>query len=107
MICDQRKTYIEETLTEFNEQQHIIKFTIEKELHNSINFLDLSTHRRKKELKFSIFRKPTQTDTIMSNDSYHPHEYKTSSINYLVNRLNTYPVSKEVKEKELNIKHVT
>jgi hypothetical protein len=35
----------EESLTEINQQQPTIKFTIEKELHNSINFLDLSIHR--------------------------------------------------------------
>jgi hypothetical protein len=42
LVYDQRKT--EETLTKFNKQQSTIKFTIEKELHNSINFLDLSIH---------------------------------------------------------------
>jgi hypothetical protein len=49
IICDQRKTNIEETLTELNEQEPIIKFTMEKELHNYINFLDHSVHRREKE----------------------------------------------------------
>jgi hypothetical protein len=42
----------------------------------------------------------------MFNDFCHPHEHKISSINNLFNRLNTYPISKEAKEKELNlIKH--
>jgi hypothetical protein len=54
-----------------------------------------------------MYRKPTQTDTIIPNDSCHPHEYKTSSINYLVNILKTYPVSKETKVKELNILKIT
>jgi hypothetical protein len=55
-------------------------------------------HLREIELEFAIYRKPTQTDTI-PNDSCHPHEHKVSSINYLVNRLNIYPISKEAKEK--------
>jgi hypothetical protein len=80
-----------------------IKFTIEKELHNSINFYDPSIHPRENEIEFTIYRKPTQTDIIIPNDSCHPCENKMSSINYLVNRLNFYPVSKETKEVELNI----
>jgi hypothetical protein len=39
---------IDEALAEFNKQQTTIKFTIEKELRNSINFLDLSIHHTKK-----------------------------------------------------------
>jgi hypothetical protein len=64
---------------------------MEKESHSS-NFLDL-IHRREKELEFEIYRKPTQTDIIIPNDSCHPHEYKISNINYVINRLNTYPAS--------------
>jgi hypothetical protein len=90
----------DETLNEFNEQQSTIKFTIEMELHNSINFLDFSVHRREKELQFAIYRKPTQTDIIISNDSCHPHKHKISCISYVVNRLKAYPMSKEAKEKE-------
>jgi hypothetical protein len=43
------KTNIEETATEFNEQQPSIENTIEKELHNSINFLNLSVDRKEKD----------------------------------------------------------
>jgi hypothetical protein len=74
-----------------------MKFAMEKECHSS-TFLDL-INRREKELEFQIYRKPTQTDIIIPNDSCHPREHKISSINYLTNRLNTYPVSKEAKEK--------
>jgi hypothetical protein len=59
MIYDQNKTNIEHTLIEFNKLQPSIKFTIEKELHESISFLDLTKHRKDKSLKFSIYRKPT------------------------------------------------
>jgi hypothetical protein len=90
IIYNQNKTNIEETLTEFNKQTTSIKFTIEKEQQNSINFLDLSIHRKKKQLEFGIYRKPTQTDTIIPNDSCHPHEHKVASINYLMNRVHTY-----------------
>jgi hypothetical protein len=38
----------------------------------------------------------------MPNESCHPHEYKTSSINCLLNT-GTYPISNETKRKEINI----
>jgi hypothetical protein len=89
-------------LNEFNKLQPTIKFTIEKELHESVNFLDLTIHREEEKFLFSIYRKPTQTDIIVPNDSCHPHEHKTSSINYLLNRVHSYPITKEGKETELN-----
>jgi hypothetical protein len=97
MIYDQAKTNIDQTLADFSEQQPTIKFTMERESHNSINFLDLTIHRNEKEFEFEIYRKPTQTDIIIPNDSCHPREHKTSSINYLLNRLNIYPVTNEAK----------
>jgi hypothetical protein len=102
LIYDQKKTNIDETLAKFNEQQPTIKYIIGKELHNSIDFLKLSIHRRVKYIKFAIYKKPIQTD-IIPNDYCRPHKHKISSINYLVNRLNTYSISKEAKENELNI----
>jgi hypothetical protein len=98
----------DETLAKFNEQQPTMKFIIEKELRNCINFLNLSIHHKEKEMKFTIYRKPTQTDITIPNNSCHPHEHNMSIIDYLVNRLNTYPLSREAKEKELNfIKNTT
>jgi hypothetical protein len=42
-------------------------------------------------------------DIVIPYDSCHPLEHKMSSINYLLNRVNTYPISNEAKKKELNI----
>jgi hypothetical protein len=103
IIYDQAKTNIDQTLVNFNEQQPTIKFTIEKESQNSINFLDLTVHCNEIEFEFEIYRKPTQTDIIIPHDSCHPREHKMSSMNYLLNRLNRYPITNEAKEKELNI----
>jgi hypothetical protein len=105
IIYNQNKTNIEETLTEFNKHTTSIKFTIEKEQQNSINFLDLTIHQKRTKLEFGICRKPTQTDTIIPNDSCHPHKHKVASINYLINRVHTYPITNEEKTKELNIIH--
>jgi hypothetical protein len=42
-------------------------------------------------------------DITIPNDSCHSYEHKISSINYLMNRVHTYPITKEAKERELNI----
>jgi hypothetical protein len=43
-----------------------------------------------------MYRKPTQTDIIISDSSCHLYKHKLSSISYLVNRLHTYPITEEV-----------
>jgi hypothetical protein len=48
IIYDQRKTNIDDTLQEFNKLQPTINLTIEKEQHESINFFDLTIHRKRK-----------------------------------------------------------
>jgi hypothetical protein len=42
IIYDQRILNVEETLSEINEKQPIIKFAMEKKSQNSINFLGIS-----------------------------------------------------------------
>jgi hypothetical protein len=64
--------------------------------------LDLIIHRRTK-LEFGIYRKTTQTDTGIPNDSCHPYGHKIASINYSINRVHTYTIINEAKTKELNI----
>jgi hypothetical protein len=86
IIYDQNKTNIEQILNKFNNMQPSINFAIEKEQHEKINYLDIIVHRKVKRLEFSIYRKPTQTDIIISNSSCHPYEHKLSDIKYLLNR---------------------
>ena len=50
-----------------------------------------------------IYRKPTYTDSIIPIDSCHPIEHKYATIRYLQNRLNSYQLSHEKKEKESKI----
>jgi hypothetical protein len=104
IIYNKNKTNIAETLTEFIKQKkNNIKFTIEKEQHNPINILDLTIHQKSTKPEFAMYREPTQTATIMPSDSCHPYEHKMLIINYLMNRVNTYPITNEAKTKKLNI----
>jgi hypothetical protein len=71
IIYDHNKTNTDHTLNEFIKPQQTIKCTIEKE-QESINFLDIRIHRKDKNLQYSIYRKPTQTDIIIPKISCHP-----------------------------------
>jgi hypothetical protein len=77
IIYDRRKTNLKpyETLTDFNEQQPTIKFTIENKL-IPLTFSNFSTPQGKRE--FAIYRKPTQTYIVIPHDSCHPHKHKVS-----------------------------
>jgi hypothetical protein len=46
IIYNKKKTNIEEALKDFNNIQRSIKFTIEKEKHKKINYLDITIHRK-------------------------------------------------------------
>lgn len=76
-----------------------IKFTTEigdKE----INFLDLNLKVVGNRLQYSIYRKPTATDTLIPADSQHPWSQKMSGFHWLVSRLLKVPLSQEDYEKE-------
>jgi len=79
-------------------------FSIEKELDNSINFLDITAHKSIENFSFSIivYQKPTTTDTVIPNDSCHPPEHKHAAIRYMLNRMNSYQSNKSSKEQEYN-----
>ena len=48
-----------------NDLHRNISFTIEIEVNDSINFLDLSITKQNNKLNFSIFHKPTHTDMVI------------------------------------------
>ena len=56
----------------FNILVPIIKFTMETETDNKINFLDIIVKKDKNSFSFNIFRKPTATDIVIPKDSCHP-----------------------------------
>jgi hypothetical protein len=70
---------------------------------NKINFLDLSIEKTHNNLQLGIYRKPAATDLIIHYDSWHPYEHKRAAINFLINRMNTYPLSYDNKNKEETI----
>jgi len=76
-------TDIDLLLEQFNNILPTVKFSIEKETNNSINFLDITIRKNHDNISFSVYRKPTTTDTIILKDSCHPQEHKQAAIRYL------------------------
>jgi hypothetical protein len=67
---------------------------------NTINYLDTSIHRNNKNLDIGIYRKPTETGTVIQLISNHPHEKKMSAFNYYINKSITLPVTEKSKQEE-------
>jgi len=103
VVYNDSKTDIDKVLDNFNNAIPAMIFSIEKEIDNSINFLDITVHKSTENFSFSIYRKPTTTDTIIPNDSCHPPEHKHAAIHYMYDRMNSYQLSKSYKEQEYNI----
>lgn len=47
-------------------------FTMEEELDNGINFLDVTISKIDHKISFNTYRKSTATDIIIPNDTCHP-----------------------------------
>jgi ABC-type methionine transport system ATPase subunit len=54
------------------------------------------------KLTYEIYRKPTTSDTIITNDSCHPIEHKLAAIRYFANRIHTYNLDQIQKQKEIH-----
>jgi len=80
-----------------------MKFTMENETDNTIEFLDITITKEPDKLAFSVYRKPTPTDLISPKDSCHSPEHKHTAIRYLTNRMNTYRLNAANKEKEKSV----
>jgi hypothetical protein len=55
----------------FNTLAPSLKFTMELESNHKINFLDITIAKESNKLSFSVYRKPTATDTIIPARSCH------------------------------------
>jgi hypothetical protein len=101
IVYNAETTNIYEVLDKFNNITPSIQYTTETEQGSKINFLDLTiTKTSDNHITFSIFRKPTATDTLIPQDSCHPIEHKMSPIRYLLNRNTTHLLTPESRQRE-------
>lgn len=95
-----KKKDLEKIFDNLNNINANIRFTYEIESESTIPFLDLLIKREKENIKFSIYRKPTDTLRYITNDSFHSVQNKHAAFNFLIHRLTTIPMDKEDFEKE-------
>ena len=103
IVYNKTATNILEVFNSFNKLMPTMKFTIESEVDDKINVLDITIMKEQDKLAFNIYRKPTTTDSIIPNVSCHPPEHKLAAIKYLTNRMNTYNLNMANEEKEIRI----
>jgi hypothetical protein len=102
IMYKEEQTNISSVLDDFNSVIPSMKFTLEKEENNKINFLDITITKGHDGLPFEIYWKLTTTDVVIPNDSCHSREHKTAAIRYFYNRMKTYKLTPESKQKERN-----
>ena len=76
------KRQIENFHKYINTIHHKLKFTLEIELNNSINFLGLTITKTNNTHTYKIYRKPTTSDMVIHNSSNHPTQHKHAAFNY-------------------------
>ena len=79
-----------------------IQFTLETEVNNKLNFLDLRITRLDKKFQYQIYQKPTTTDLTIDAESHHPFSQKMATYNSLVHRLLSIPLEDKDFHEELN-----
>ena len=108
-----RYRYVDDTLTSLKKSEKIdflnhlnrlnpsIQFTMELEKDGTIAFLDCLITRSDNSVQTSAYRKPTSTDRLLDNSSYHPASHKSSTIKTLVKRAHMICSSSDNLESEL------
>jgi hypothetical protein len=87
-------TDIHAVLADFNSMHPKFHFTAETEQNNALNYLDVTVHKTT-NIKISVYRKNTFTDTLIPYASNHPTQHKYAAIRFLYNRLNSYNLHNE------------
>jgi hypothetical protein len=70
--------YDQHILEQFNAQHSELQFTLNEEVNNQIEYLDLKLTNKEGQLEMEVHRKPT-TDVTINNDSSHPREHKMAA----------------------------
>jgi hypothetical protein len=100
IIYDQRKTNEQTLLHQINKVDKNLQFKISTEENNSVHYLDISIYRNNKNINIRVYRKPTETGTVIHLTSNHPYEQKISAFTYYINRLIMLPITDKSKQDE-------
>jgi hypothetical protein len=79
-----------------------INFTVEYEKEGKLPFLDLNIERRNRKLEFSIYRKPSATQSFIGTDSNHSRSHKFAAFHSMFHRMFNIPMRSENFDKDKN-----
>jgi uncharacterized protein (UPF0335 family) len=102
-IFTSTKRVLNTFLNHLNSLNKNLEFTLEVGENSQINFLDLSIKIVENRFKFSIYRKPSYTDSIIHSTSNHPQSHKLASFHSMIHRLLSIPLEKEEFNNEIKI----
>jgi len=105
LIYDSQHTDLHSILHEFNSLHQNLHFAGETEHNNAISYLDIAVHKTQSNIKISVYRKLTFTDTIIPYTSNDPTQHKCAAVRFLYNRLNTYQLQTAEYRQEENTIH--
>lgn len=103
LMYDSNYVTAEEILERINNEHPNINFTMETEVCNKLNHLDLTVTRINESLEINIYRKTTTTDHTIHATSNHPQQTKHAAYRFMINRMNSLPLSKQNIENETRI----
>ena len=103
LIFDSYHTDIQFILRDFNTLHPNLKFKAQIEKEKAINFLDTSIQKTPNNLRTSIYRKPTFTDTIIPYTSNHSKQHKYAAVKFLYDRLNAYNLQEQEYKQEHSV----
>jgi hypothetical protein len=85
---------------QINNIDNHLEFKTTTEDNNTINYLDISIHRNNTNVDICIYRKPTETGTIIHSTSNHPFEQKMAAFNSYIHRLLNMPLTNRARHEE-------
>jgi len=83
----------------FNEIHTNIKFKLTVENKVCVIFLDLNIQRKPDRIELGVYRKETNTDITIHNNSNHPLEHRNAAYRFYINSLTTLTITKREKLK--------
>jgi len=87
-------------LHQINKVDKNLQFKISTKENNTVPYLDISIYRNNKSINIGIYRKPTETGTVIHLTFNHPYEQKITAFTYYINSLITLPITDKSKQDE-------
>lgn len=107
ILFDGTDDEITNLFNKFNNLHKNIKFTLEHEENNIIPFLDIKISKQNQKVTYSVYRKPTCTDTTIPHSSTHPTSHKKAAYRSMLYRAHKFPLQHtELQQEVETINHI-